>query len=256
MSQQINLFNPVFLKQKKHFSAATMSAALGIILTAMIAIYAYAAQQRARVERLAGDLERKAQLQRAQLAELVKPADEGRGRSFDEEMQRLQTRIKTGEGLLDTLRTGELGNTEGFSRYLEAFARRALPGVWLTGFTVSEGENELTLRGRVLNPELITGYLRSLNAESVMRGRKIVDLRLSASTLVKPTAEPAMAARTAAPGGAPAPLGYLEFSLAAPRTITEVRPAKQATTGAAARGEAPPAAASSEATRAVKGTRS
>ena len=31
MSQQINLFNPIFLKQQKYFSARTMAIALGVI---------------------------------------------------------------------------------------------------------------------------------------------------------------------------------------------------------------------------------
>src|SRR5712671_5028126 len=40
MSQQINLFNPVFLKQKKHFSARTMAQAFGMIAAAVSAVYA------------------------------------------------------------------------------------------------------------------------------------------------------------------------------------------------------------------------
>ncbi len=41
MSQQINLFNPIFLKQKKHFSAATMAQALGLILLGCVILSAY-----------------------------------------------------------------------------------------------------------------------------------------------------------------------------------------------------------------------
>ena len=32
MSQQINLFNPIFMKQKKYFSVTTMLQALGLIV--------------------------------------------------------------------------------------------------------------------------------------------------------------------------------------------------------------------------------
>ena len=45
MSQQINLYNPLFLKQEKHFSARTMAQALGIIALALAALYGYAAAE-------------------------------------------------------------------------------------------------------------------------------------------------------------------------------------------------------------------
>ena len=45
MSQQINLFNPIFLKQEKHFSALTMAQGLGAIFLAAILFTAYTAYQ-------------------------------------------------------------------------------------------------------------------------------------------------------------------------------------------------------------------
>ena len=51
MSQQINLFNPVFLKQKKYFSVMTMLQALGLIVLGSIVFYGYAWYQ---VQQLAG----------------------------------------------------------------------------------------------------------------------------------------------------------------------------------------------------------
>ena len=42
MSQQINLFNPIFLKHEKYFSARTMGEALTLILVALAAFFVYA----------------------------------------------------------------------------------------------------------------------------------------------------------------------------------------------------------------------
>ncbi|MBC7859374.1 MAG: hypothetical protein H7Z39_11470, partial [Burkholderiaceae bacterium] len=38
MSQQINLFNPIFLKQRKRLTAASMGAALGALALALLAL--------------------------------------------------------------------------------------------------------------------------------------------------------------------------------------------------------------------------
>ena len=45
MSQQINLYNPLLLKQKKIFSAKTMAQAMGLIFLGLIAVYGYAYYQ-------------------------------------------------------------------------------------------------------------------------------------------------------------------------------------------------------------------
>ena len=50
MSQQINLFNPIFLKQKKYFSVVAMLQALALIALGSVVFYWYAANQ---VEQLA-----------------------------------------------------------------------------------------------------------------------------------------------------------------------------------------------------------
>ena len=42
MSQQINLFNPLFLEKKKYFSAVTMTQALGLIVLGMAGFYTFA----------------------------------------------------------------------------------------------------------------------------------------------------------------------------------------------------------------------
>ena len=58
MAQQINLFNPVFLKQKRHFSAAAMAQAAGLIAIGVLAIYALQVRQTRSLERVASETQR------------------------------------------------------------------------------------------------------------------------------------------------------------------------------------------------------
>jgi hypothetical protein len=61
VSQQINLFNPIFLKQKKIFTALPMAEALGIIVAGALLLNWYAA-------RSVGELEQEAAAGKAMLA--------------------------------------------------------------------------------------------------------------------------------------------------------------------------------------------
>ena len=212
MSQQINLFNPLYLRKEKHFSARTMLQALGLIAIGLAALYAFALFQTRGLARTAAEYARQANQQRDQLVALS-----GRGRSklLEAEVARLEAEAKARRALLETLQGGELGDTEGFSRYFAAFGRRPMQGVWLTGFSVGDGGNELKIRGRVLHADLVPAYLKSLNAEDVMRGRRVTELKLVAR-------DESLARRgTPEEPAAAGPLRFVEFDLSAPLQLAE-----------------------------------
>ena len=216
MSQQINLYNPLFLRKEKYFSARTMLQSLGLIALGLLALYAYALVQTRDLERVAGEYSQQLGAQREQFVRL---SGQGSSKLLEAEVARLEAALAARRGMLDALQGGELGNTNGFSRYFAAFGRRPMRGVWLTGFSVGESGNELRIRGRVLYPDLVPAYLKALNNEDVMRGRQVVELKLAARD------ESATRGAQAAPG----PARFVEFDLSAPLRLVE--PAKPAATG-------------------------
>ena len=221
MAQQINLFNPVFLKQKKYFSAVTMLQSLGLVIAGVLAFYGYTLYATQVQSRVAANSAQQLASQSQQVAAL---ASQSNNRTLQDELARAETRLKQREETLALMRTGGLGNTAGFARYLTALAHEAVGGVWLTGFSISGDEAELRLTGRVLQADLVPVYLHALNRQEVMRGRRVSELRLTAreerdsgiaapGANPQPSAEPAAAAAKAAP-----PNRYVEFSLIAQRS--------------------------------------
>lgn len=222
MAQQINLYNPIFLQEKKHFSAVTMLQALGLLLAGVLVFYGYAINESRTLARAASDTQRQLQTQAEQVTRMtLEFSPEGRSKLLGEEMARATARLKQREELLAVLRTGGLGNTEGFARYLSAFSRQTTPGVWLTGFTIGGDEAELQLKGRVLHPDLVPAYIRVLNREEVMRGRRVAEMRLTAreERLPEGTSAPGAPPSSVTPPATPppAPFRYVEFSIAAVR---------------------------------------
>ena len=215
MAQQINLFNPVFLKQKKHFSAVTMLQALALLLGGILAFYGYALHESRTLAKVAADTERQLKAQGEQVGRLTKEfSPQGRSTMLADEIARTGVRLKQREEMLSLLRTGGLGNTDGFARYLSAFARQTMGGVWLTGFTIGGDEAVLQVTGRVLQPDLVPAYIRALNREEVMRGRRVSELRLTGR---EERDAPGTTAPGAAPAAAQAPRRFVEFSMSAVR---------------------------------------
>jgi hypothetical protein len=223
MSQQINLYNPLFLKQEKHFSARTIAQALGLIVLGLGAVFIYALIQTRAAENVARDTGAQVIAQREQFTALTaKFSPESRNKGLEADVARLEAEVKARQAVLAVLGTGELGNTTGFSEFLAALGRQAVPGVWLTGLNIGESGNDLQVQGRALRPDLVPAYLKALNNEPMMRGRSVTEMKLAAKSTPVSKAE-------GDAGKSPAPARFVEFSLAAPLRIPEGVGAKGAT---------------------------
>jgi Tfp pilus assembly protein PilN len=180
MSQQINLFNPVFLKQEKHFSALTMLQALVLILLCSILLTAYSTYQLASLQNDASRTAAQLQLTQNQLAKVT--AEYGpkqKDAKLEEKVQRMEADVQSLRHVSDILKKGEFGNTDGYAAYMSAFARQIVDGVWLTGFSIQGAANDLSIQGGALRPELVPVYLNRLKSESVMRGASFATLEMA-----------------------------------------------------------------------------
>ncbi|HEY5958021.1 MAG TPA: PilN domain-containing protein [Polyangiaceae bacterium] len=214
MSQQLNLYNPLFEKKQKAFSVVAMGQCLGFIAIAMLVFYVYAAFQTRATERVASQMRGQLSAQRDQLAKLAQASGQPRSKALEAEVVRLDLEVQARKDTLRALGKGELGNTGGFSEFFAAFGRQALPGVWLTDITIADSGNELTVKGRALRAELMPAFLRALNNEPVMRGRKVTEMKLTAKTA--PVADKAVVSKPRAE-----PEAFVEFSVVAPLQMAE-----------------------------------
>lgn len=205
MSQQINLFNPVFLKQKKHFSAKTMLQALGLIWLAVLAVYGLQMYQLSTLRTQERSMRAQAEHVSRQLVNAGEGQNIGASRTLEDELKRAESDLKLLQDVTGAVQAEVGGNSEGFSKYLAAFARQPVSGLWLTGVTVAG--DDLELRGRALRPELLPVFIRRLGREDVLRGKGFSELSVVAR------AEPAKAAQVQ-PAGTPEALQhFVEFSL-------------------------------------------
>lgn len=179
MSQQINLFNPVFLKQKKYFSVLAMLQVLGLIVLGSGFIYGYAKHQ---VSLLAQQSEETGKLYAAEQQRLASFSQgfspQKSSQVLQDELKRFEAEAAAQKEILDTLKTGVIGNTEGYSEYMRAFARQTLSGLWLTGFAIDSDGSQMSLNGAALNPALVPTYIRRLSKEKAMKGKTFSYLQM------------------------------------------------------------------------------
>ena len=179
MTQQINLFNPIFRKQRIVFTLSRVVICAVVGALAMTGVWYY---QHRVVKGLKEELQSAQSLLKAQREHVDKmtkgqAAVSGQPSQFDLETARLERELKHGRDEIAAIEGGISGGMRGFSEYLGAFSRQTLNGLWLTGLVIS-GDGNITIRGRALNPELLPDYIQRLNREQVLQGRNFSALEL------------------------------------------------------------------------------
>jgi hypothetical protein len=206
MSQQINLFNPIFMKQRKYFSLLAMLQALGMIIAGSLVFYGYAIYQVNQLNRQAEENTKHYNAEQQRLASYVAEfSPQQSNQLLQNEVQRLEKEAAAENEIIDTLKSGAVGNTIGYSEYMRAFARQAVQGLWLTGFKVTGDAAQISLNGGVLSPELLPIYIQRLGKERIMRGKTFSTLKM----------QQAKADAGVGAGQAPVPAArhYVEFTL-------------------------------------------
>jgi hypothetical protein len=179
VSQQINLFNPIFLKREKLFSAVTMAQALGLILLGSAALIAYSSYQSSSLGSQATASATQLALAQSQLAKVnAEFGPRQKSKSIEDDIQKAEIEVKSLQQVFDILQKGEFGNTKGYAEYLRAFSRQIIGGVWLTGFSIYGAGSEIGIQGRALQPELVPAYIGRLKREPVMQGKSFATLEM------------------------------------------------------------------------------
>jgi hypothetical protein len=158
VSQQINLFNPIFLKQKKVFTAGHIVQVLGVIVLGALAMVAYGSYSVGQLEKRVAAAQAHVTAREAALAKVkAEFAPREKSKFLQDEAARLQAELASMREAEGVLKGGDLGNTSGYAEYFRAFARQNVPGLWLTGLDIVGAGREINVRGKTFGSLQIGG---------------------------------------------------------------------------------------------------
>ncbi len=158
MYQQINLYQPVFRRQRKVFSAVTLLQISGVVAVLLLGFYLHARWTLHSLDTTVASLSTQYQQLENQLGYLEQ---DSAGLDVGAEVEQLQQTLDQREALLENFARLDLRDSTAFSEFLETLARRTQPGLWLTGINLTE-EGDTELRGSTLDPTLVPRYLQAM----------------------------------------------------------------------------------------------
>jgi hypothetical protein len=218
MSQQINLFNPLFEHKKQRFTAGTMALAAGVLALGLAAMGVFASLRVASLQREAdAGAVKLAQAQKRLAGVSAEFAPRKQDPGLAGQLADAESQLAALRHVSDIIKRGDVGNTQGYAEYFRALARQRVEGLWLTGVSIGGAGQDIGVRGRALDPALVPGFLGRLRNEQVMQGKPVGSLQIGEAAPLK------VPARDGKEASVPAP--YVEFSLqSAPQGKTGAQP--------------------------------
>ena len=171
MRQQVNLYQPIFRKQEKIFSAATMLQASLIVVAGMLLLYGYNLWQTQNNKLQVLQLEKQRNDNAAQVAQLERQYPEPvKSAALERRVVREKKRLESRKRVVATLTESAESNTLGFSAHLEGLAKERLPQIWLTRVIIFHGGTDVTLNGSTYNEEQVPRFLQRLAGVDAFNG--------------------------------------------------------------------------------------
>ncbi len=161
MHQQINLYQPVFRRQHKVFSAVTLAQMVAVVLVLLLAILGHTRWTLAAMQDSAAALQQQHAHMQAQIDSLEEAQHTPDTKVVDAEIEQLSSSIEQRKALLAQFDQLVLQHQNGFSSHFRILAEQHLPGLWLDGVTIN-AQGEIEVRGTALEEKLVPVYLQGL----------------------------------------------------------------------------------------------
>ncbi len=173
MNQQINLYLPEFVVQKDPFTAVLMGQILAaaVVLMALVSAWDLVGRWRlgSELEALQATLAEETRKTAALEAQVAQRSQDLR---LLAQLEAAEARYASALQIRDFLSDTKLGNMDGFSEYFKDLSRAAVEGLSLSEFEFSEGGEQISMAGQVLNSAIVPRYVNSLeNGQSSMRAK-------------------------------------------------------------------------------------
>lgn len=192
MSQQINLLNPALVRARDWLTLRNMVLIYAVLIALLLGLNFKTEEELTQLT-----AEREAALAslntlKTKLAE-VKNVEPQTNSTKEQslELQNLTETRETQSRLLTSLKQINSESHQHIMDYMQGFANQSLAGVWLTGFKINSFEQQVSIAGQSLSPELVPQYMERLGDDPVFHGKLFSGLVMKEQSIESGEPKPA-----------------------------------------------------------------
>lgn len=179
MSQQINLLNPSLVKPRDWLTLRNVFLIYVVLIALLIGLNIKTQDELTQLTSERDSALASLNTVNTTLAD-IKNVEPQTNRSKEQELE-LKDLTQTREmqsSLLTSLKHINSDSHQHMMDYMLGFANQSIPGVWLTGFKINSFEQQVSIAGQSLSPELIPQYMERLGDDQVFHGKLFSGLAL------------------------------------------------------------------------------
>ncbi len=176
MAHQINLYNPILLAPRRHFSARTMAQALGLLVGVLVIASGWMSLSDARTRREVQQSAQSQSAERDRLTQMLAARPVVSGPALEQELAQAQQQLARRQRVLDELSRGRIVDGRSHSAVLQMVAQTVPAAVWLNEVRVVEGRLDLT--GFTLQPDALRPWLGELARHPLTASQQLAAVKL------------------------------------------------------------------------------
>jgi hypothetical protein len=189
MMQQINLYQPIFRKEQKIFSARTLLIGNLLVLIGLVALYGLTFWQGESLQQQLSQTQQQRDDNNKRIAQLsAQYPQKVRDPQLAIQISQARERLAFLQEVTATLSSQANGIGGGFSEHLAGLSRQDISGLWLEQITILRGGSELRLRGSTTQSERVPYYIQQLSREDIFQGTSFHRLSIERPAVDKATA--------------------------------------------------------------------
>jgi len=185
MHQQINLFQPVFRKQQKVFSASTLAQIVAAVAVLLLTFLGHARWTLANMEATANNMQQQYIHLQRQIGTLQEVQHSPDTEVLDNEIEQLRMRIDSHQELLAHFDPPVAENQRGFYHRLRVLAEQHVPDLWMEGITM-DGAGQIEIRGSTLAERQVFAYLQQLSKQPELSSTPFETVQLTRPDINQP----------------------------------------------------------------------
>lgn len=181
MSQQINLLNPALIERTELLNPNRIVAILGVCFVSMLAFYFYQNNALMTLKQERADAANKLEHLQNKINQWVtnnKPQD---NTIFLTQINQLEQKKMEQEAIIKATKKTNLQHSKSYAALLRAFSKQSIDGLWITGLTIDQDAQNLSISGRTLDADLVPKYISRLRSEPALKGKTFTDLTMHAN---------------------------------------------------------------------------
>lgn len=182
MTQQVNLYQPIFREQRPPLSTRTIGQLVVLLALVLGGTYGYLFWQMQEQRSATRAVEaRQAQVEQRAREVREKFPPPKKSQALQRKVDRLELELARKRRVLETLNESVKGRSEGFSGHLQAVARRHLGEMWLTEIWLDDGGRHVELGGSTYTAEQVPQFLQALADEEEYEGVRFTNVSMQRS---------------------------------------------------------------------------